>query len=422
MSVLPVLLFAACVLLSAFFASAETAYIGANPYTLAYLEKKGSRRAAVVKKTLSRTDDFLATILIGNTLANTAAASLATYIFASFLPGTRGVVLFAIAASTLLLLFFSEINPKIYAAYNPLKLSLAFAWPVRFFIVVFYPVVKAFTFLSSLIFHKSREGRPPRTRALSEDETRALLTGGIKGMSAFRKKMLDEILDLGSRPVREIMTPRPAIKALEIGAGREQILETILREEFSRFPVYRGRLDLIEGLIHTKDIIPFLVRGEEIELVRFLRKPFYIPESASAEKALLQMKENAVHLAFVVDEFGNVEGILSLEDILEEIVGDIQDEYDVKEEDWCAPLSGGGFMIKGAAAVKDINERLALDIPENADYSTLAGFFLYEFGRLPREKDVLVHGRRRFVVERMNKRHIGQIRVEPLDPAPEARP
>ena len=421
MPLLPVILFAACVLLSAFFASAETAFIGSNPYTLAYLEKKGSRRAAVVKKTLGRIDDFLATILIGNTLASTAAASLATYVFATFHPAGRGIILYATGATTVLLLFFSEINPKIYAAYNPLKLALVFAWPVRFFIIVFYPFVKAFTFLSSLIFRKSGEDRPHMSRSLSEDETRVLLTGGIKGMSAFRKKMIDEILDLGSRPVKEIMTPRPAVKALEIGASREQILETVLGEEFSRFPVYRGRLDLIEGLIHTKDIIPFLVRGEEISLSRFLRKPFFIPESASAEKALVQMKENAVHLAFIVDEFGNMEGILTLEDILEEIVGDIQDEYDVKEEAWFVPLSPGAFLIKGAAAVKDINERLPLRIPDNAGYTTLAGFFLYEFGRLPREKDALVYDGRRFIVERMNKRHISQIHVEPLEAESEAR-
>jgi putative hemolysin len=420
MSLLPVLLFGACVLLSAFFSSAETAFIGTNPYTLAYLEKKGSRRAALVKKMLSRIDGFLATILIGNTLVNTAAASLATYIFVTLLPPGRGVILLATGATTILLLFFSEINPKIYAAYNPLKLALLFAWPVRFFVIVFFPFVRAFTFISSLIFRKSRQERPPMPQTLSEDETKVLLTGGIRGMSAFRKKMIAEILDLGSRPVKEIMTPRPAIKAIEIGASREQILDTILCEEFSRFPVYRGRLDLIEGLIHTKDIIPYLVRGGTIDLALFLRRPFFIPESASVEKALVQMKENAVHLAFVVDEFGNMEGIVSLEDILEEIVGDIQDEYDVKEEDWFTPLPAGAFLIKGAAAVKDINEHLPFRIPENADYTTLAGFYLYEFGRLPREKDFFVHGARRFSVERMNKRHISQIRVETLDPAAQA--
>ena len=421
MLVLPVLLFAACILFSAFFASAETAFIGSNPYTLDYLEKKGSRRAGQVKKTLARIDDFLAAILIGNTLVNVAAASLATYIFISLRFESQHIVLYATAATTILLLFFAEINPKIYAAYHPLKLAFLFARPIRVFVVLLYPFVKAFTFFSSLIFRKSGGEKPRVAGPLSEEETKVLLTAGIKGMSAFRKKMIAEILDLGSRPVKDIMTPRPRIKAIEIGASGDQILETILGEEFSRFPVYRGRLDHIEGLIHTKDIIPFLVGhgGAAIDLTRLLRKPFFIPESASVERALVQMKENAVHLAFVVDEFGNMEGIVSLEDILEEIVGDIQDEYDVKEEDWFVPLPDGGFLIKGAASVKDVNERLPFRVPESPDYTTLAGFFLYAFGRLPREKDTLAYHGRRFTVERMAKRHISQIRVESTPPSAE---
>ena len=145
---------------------------------------------------------------------------------------------------------------------------------------------------------------------------------------------------MASRPIKDIMTPRPRIKAIDINAPQEQVLETILSEEFSRFPVYRGRLDHIEGIIHTKDIIPYLIRREPIELHRFLRKPYYVPESASVESVLVQMQENAVHLAFVVDEFGNMEGLVTLEDIIEEIVGDIQDEYDVKEEDGWTPAAG----------------------------------------------------------------------------------
>jgi len=416
MTLVPVLLFAACVVLSAFFSSSETAFIGSNPYTLEYLEKKGSKRAGAVRRILSRIDDFLATILIGNTLVNTAAASLATYIMTLLLPGNRQVVLLATAATTLLLLFFSEINPKIYAAYNPHKLAFLFVWPLRFFMLLFFPFVKAFTFVSSLIFRGSHKRSPSMGMAISEDETKVLLTKGIKGMSTFRKKMISEILDLAARPVKEIMTPRPQIKALEIGLPQEQILDIILREEFSRFPVYRGRLDHIEGLIHTKDIIPFLIRREPLDLSRFLRQPYFIPESASVENALVQMREHAVHLAFVIDEFGNMEGIVSLEDLIEEIVGDIQDEYDVKEEEGITSLPEGGHQIMGAAAIKDINERLSLAIPESADYSTLAGFLLYEFGRIPHEKDSLEFGGWRFTVDRMNKRHISLVRTEPIGP------
>ena len=407
-----ILLFLLFIILSAFFASSETAFIGSNPYMLEYLEKKGSKRAGAVKKILARVDDFLATILIGNTLVNVASASVATYVFVSFVPNKKTAVLLATAATTLFLLFFSEINPKIYAAYNPLKLSFLFARPIRGFMLLFYPFVKAFTFVSSLIFPSTEKQAPGISRSITVDETKVLLTSGIKGMSAFRKKMIAEILDIASRPVKEIMTPRPQIKAIEIGSSRQQILDTVLSEEFSRFPVYRGRLDHIEGLIHTKDIIPYLIDNKDLDLTKFLRKPFFVPESASVEKVLIQMQENAVHLAFIVDEFGNMEGIVTFEDIIEEIVGDIQDEYDAKEEEWSTPAGENAFFIKGAVSIKDINRKHPLKLPESGEYTTLAGFFLYEFGRIPHEKDVLIYKGHRFIVEKMNKRHISLVRVE----------
>lgn len=407
-----ILLFAVFLILSAFFSSSETAFIGSNTYTLDYLEKKGSKRAGAVKRILARLDDFLATVLIGNTLVNAAAASVATSFFVSFIPDRETAILLATMAATLFILFFSEINPKIYAAYNPLKISFLMAKPVRAFMILFYPFVKAFTFLSSLLFPSTEGGSASMSRSITEDETKVLLSTGIKGMSAFRKKMIAEILDIASRPVKEIMTPRPQIKAIEIGATRQQILDAVLSEEFSRFPVYRGRLDHIEGLIHTKDIIPYLTGGRDLDLSKILRKPFFVPESASVEKVLIQMKENAVHLAFIVDEFGNMEGIVTLEDIIEEVVGEIRDEYDAKEEEWFTPDGENAFLIKGAAGIKDINKRLSLELPESGEYTTLAGFFLYEFGRIPRERDALTFEGRRFAVEKMNKRHISLIRVD----------
>lgn len=409
-----ILVFVLFLILSAFFSSSETAFIGSNPYTLDYLEKKGSKRAGAVKGILSRIDDFLATILIGNTLVNTAAASLATSVLVTFVPDRETAILLATIATTLLLLVFAEINPKIYAAYNPHKISFLFAKPVRAFMILFYPFVKAFTFLSSLLFPSTERGTVSMSRSITEDETKILLSTGVKGISAFRKKMIAEILDIASRPVKEIMTPRPQIKAIEIGATRAQIMDTVLSEEFSRFPVYRGRLDHVEGLIHTKDMIPYLTRDKEFQLSKILRKPYFVPESASVEKVLMQMKENAVHLAFVVDEFGNMEGIVTLEDIIEEVVGEIRDEYDAKEEDFFSPAGENAFLIKGAAGIKDINERLGLGLPESGEYTTLAGFFLFEFGRIPAERDALAFDGRRFAVEKMNKRHISLVRVEPL--------
>jgi putative hemolysin len=412
MPIASILLFLLFVLLAAFFSASETAFISSSPYTLDYLQKKGSKRAGAVKKILARVDDFLATILIGNTLVSVAAASLATSLAAGLVPRPHAAVLLATAATTILLLFFAEINPKIYAAYNPLKLAFLFSRPIRAFMILLFPFIKAFTFLSNLMFPSAaRDGRggPP---AMTEDETKALLATGVTGMSPFRRKMIAEIMDIASRPVKEIMTPRPRIKAIEITASEEQILDTIRCEEFSRFPVFRGRLDAIEGLIHTKDVIPYLTARKPLDLAAILRKPFFLPESASVEKALIQLQEHAVHMAFVVDEFGNMEGLLTLEDIIEEIVGDIRDEYDVTEEEWLTPAGEGTYLIKGASGIKALNERLPLGIPESGDYTTLAGFFLYEFGRIPREKDAVTYKGARYSVEKMTKRHITLVRVE----------
>jgi putative hemolysin len=400
------------VLLSAFFSSSETAFIGSNRTTLESLEAKGSKKAGRVRRILSRIDSLLATILIGNTLVNVAAASLATYIVGTLVADHEKAILLATIGTTLLLLIFGEINPKIYAAHHPLKIAFLFSRPIRGFMIILYPFVKAFTFVSGLLFPESKDRAGASQGSISVDETKILLRRGVTGMSAFGRNMMAEILDIAARPVKEIMTPRPKVKAIEIGMTRDQVLEIVRSEEFSRFPVYRGRLDHIEGIIHTKDLLSAFIERKDLGLSAFLRKPFFIPESAPVEKALLQMQENAVHLAFVVDEFGNMEGIVTLEDIIEEIVGEIRDESDGAAETLVTPAGPDAWLVNGSARIKDLNKTLSLDIPESGDYSTLAGFFLSEFGRIPREGDSLVHGGRRLTVEKMVKRHIGLVRVE----------
>ena len=404
------ILFFLFLLLSAFFSSSETSFITVSPYKLDYLEKKGSKRAKLVKRMLEGVDNLLATILIGNTLVNVAAASVATFIFVSFIPNKNHAVLLATVVTTFLILVLAEITPKTYATYNPVKLSFLFAQPIRYFIVIFYPFVRAFTFISRLIFPSSQKKGKGLARSLNTEEIKVLLTMGTKGMSSLRKKMISGVLDIGSRPIREIMVPRPQVKAIEVTSSIKQILDIILSAGFSRFPVYRGRLDNIEGLIHAKDVIPYLIDNKEFNMYNLLRKPFFVPESASLEKVLLQMQETANHLVFVVDEFGNMEGIVTLEDIIEEIVGEIQDEYD-KAEEWLNQIEENVYVVKGRASVKDINQRLSLELPEKREYTTLAGFFLYEFGKIPHEGEVLIYKGYKFVVEKMSKHHINLLRI-----------
>jgi len=394
--------------LSAFFSSSETAFLSSSPYRLNYLAKKGSRRARLVFDMLQRVDRLLTTILIGNTLVNTAAASVATFIFVSFLPDKNQAVLYATLVTTVLILVFSEITPKTYAAYNPVRLSLLFVRPLRIFVILFYPFIKVFTFLIGLIFPSFRK-RPGLSRSISEEEIKAVLSVGVKGMSSRRKKMISGILDIGSRPVRDIMVPRPQVKAFAIDAPVDYVLRIVHSAEFSRFPVYRETLDNILGLIHTKDIIPYLVDGKKFEMSEILRKPIFVPEAAPVENVLLQMQEAAQHMAFVVDEFGNMEGIVTLEDIIEEIVGEIQDEYDREQEDKILRISDSRFSVQGDTPVKDVNQRLSLPIQETGAYTTIAGFFLKEFGKIPKKGDSLDYKNIKFVVDKMAKRRISRI-------------
>jgi putative hemolysin len=278
--------------------------------------------------------------------------------------------------------------------------------------IVLFPVVKVFAFITGLLMPSSRLRMGPASRHLNEDEIRIALLSGSRGLSALRRKMISGALDIGARPVKEIIVPRPQVRAIDIDASLETVVRTIQSAGFSRYPVVRGRLDNIEGLVRTKDIVTYVFDNKELNIRAILRKPLFVPELASLENVLLQMQAAAVHMAFVVDEFGNMEGIVTVEDIIEEIVGDIQDEREAKPEDIVAPLEDGVYLVKGSAPVKEINARLALEIPEKSDYTTLAGFFLNEFGRIPREHDALEFAGCRLTVEKMIKRHINQIRID----------
>jgi len=393
------------------FSASETAFIATNPYTLAHLEKKGSKRARLIRRMLARIETLLATILIGSTLANVATASLATAIFVSLIADRNQAVLVSTIVTTLLLLFLSEFNPKRIAAAKPLQISFLLVHPIRLFMILFYPLVKVFTFLSDIIIRPVRGESSPDRGMFSEEETKILLASGVKGMSSLRKRMVTEIMDIGSRPVKDIMTPRPKVVALNIEASAAEVLETIRSCAFTRFPVYRGRLDNVEGVLHARDIIPYIIDNKDFKLKDVLRPPYFVPESASLEKVMLGLQEKNLHQAIVIDEFGNTDGIVTLEDIIEEIVGEIEDEYDGERKDWLTRVDERTYLLMGEAPVKDVNRRLSLGLPEKKNYSTLAGFLLDELGRIPREQDSLVYLGHVFTVTKMSKRHISLVRV-----------
>ena len=413
MLLLSIIAFFVCLILSAFFSSSETAFVALDRYHLDYLIKKGNKKAKAIHGLLFPPDKLLATILVGNTFVNAAAASIATFLFVTLLEDDKAV-LYATLTTTFMILLFSEITPKIYAAQHPKKLSFFYIYPLKLFVFVLYPFVKAFTLISNLIlriFGQEKASFPP---PLSEDEIRIILTSRMErsDLPFYQKKMLTSILEMRDSHAKEIMIPRTNVTAIEIKSSFQKIVKTILSSEYSRFPVYQDRLDEIKGIIHAKDVIPYLVKRKKFNIHDILRKPLFVPESARLESILRQMQENKVHLAIVVDEYGSMRGIVTLEDILEEIVGEIRDEYDIKEEELIREIEKKVFLVQGYTPVKEINKRLKINLPEKADYTTIAGFILSRIKKIPKEKEEILYNGIRIYVQKMKGKQIRLVKIK----------
>jgi putative hemolysin len=366
---------------SGFFSGSETALISLDKMRLKYLVQKKRRGAERLEALLDRPDHLLSAILVGNNLVNVAASVFATTLFVE-LYGQRGELM-TILILTPLLLIFSEVAPKTYAAQYAEKVSFLVLRPIILFMWLLTPVVWLVTGTSRLLtrFMHGEEKRP----LISEDEIRSIITVGEQtGVVAKEKRrMLHGVIELSRIRVRDVMIPRTEVVGVDVEATFEDILLTMQQAHHSRFPVFEGSLDNVVGVIHSKDILNFLGRPEEFVLQEIARPPYFVPESKPIEALLQSFRKRRLHLAVVIDEYGGVEGIVTLEDIFEEIFGEIQDEYD-DEEVLVRELEPGRFLIDGSASLRTINRRFGLEFSEE-HANTLAGLLLRTMGNIPEE-------------------------------------
>jgi putative hemolysin len=403
--------------LSAFFSGSETALMSLNRYRLQHLEKT-RRGATTIRTVLTYPEKVLGTILTGNVFVNTAAGALITYgvtlMVAS--PERRAqAISAATVALTALILVFGEMIPKSLAARHPEGWSLAVIRPIVFFIKVLGPGVKLLTWISNGFLRALGERPRPLRDEFSLEEIKAIVHAGSDKPES-RRVMLRNVLELSERRVAEIMVPRTEIAAIEQGAELDEIVSLIRERRFSRMPVYRGSLDTIEGLVYSKDIIAHWGTKLPFQLSQVLRKPFFLPDSAKVEQALEQMQNHRTHMALVVDEHGGVEGMVTLEDLLEEIVGDMSDEPE-EHTPQVKRLPDGQYLIDGAISVKDLNAQLPLQLPELPEYNTFAGFMLTRLGRIPVKGEELAAGGMIFAVERVDKRRVVRVKARPAQSA-----
>ena len=399
-------------LFSAFFSGSETALMSMDRLRVKYLAEKNRPGARKLAELLERPEGVLSAILVGNNVVNIMVSVFATTLFVDFF-GKRGELM-TILILTPLLLIFSEVCPKTYAANSPEKLSFIVLHPIRLVMWLLRPVTWLVSGLSSLLTHfLSREAERP---LISEDEIRSIIKLGEHAgvVAKEQRRMLHGVFDLSEIRVRDVMVPRTEVAGIPVGASFSEVVKLAAQSRHSRFPVYDGDLDRVVGVIHSKEVLSYLDRPEEFSLVALARPPYFVPEAKPIEALMQAFRRKHLHLAVVVDEYGGVEGICTLEDIVEEIVGEIQDEYD-EDEILVTSLSLDRYLIDGSATIRYINRRFGLKLSEE-HANTLAGFLLHSLGSIPEVGDVCDAGSARFTVRLVEDRRIEKIEMHVLEP------
>jgi putative hemolysin len=403
------ILFMSC----AFFSLAETAIFATNRYKLRHLASEGNRRAVQLTQWLDEPEPLLATILLGSNFSSIGAATLSATLVSQWIADKDlleiGLIIEAVFL-TLFILLFCELGPKALAARYSEQIALKVVIPVELCMKVLSPLAKAGIKISDVFFRRVKERAPTASAQGLVDEIRAVIaTGGDKEE---RTKMLARVLDFSERQVKDLTVPRPEVVALDMATPLEDILHTVETTRYTRFPVYRGTLDNVAGILHGKDLMPYIHSPRAFRLSQLLRRPVFIPDTAKMDNAIRMLQNAQTHMGVVVDEHGGVQGIVTVEDLIEQIVGEIQDEHDV-EVDAVVSHADGSSLIDASISVRELNERLSLEIPESSQYITLAGFLLRQSGKLLKEGDDVVWNAHTFRIEQVMGRRIMKVHFVP---------
>ncbi|MFQ5971950.1 MAG: HlyC/CorC family transporter [Alphaproteobacteria bacterium] len=403
-------------MLSGFFSGSETALTAASRPRMHELEKRGNRRAATVNRLRDRQERLIGGILVGNNLVNILASALATSILIGWF-GNAGVA-YATLAMTLLVLVFAEVMPKTYAIRHSDRIALATAPSLRLIIGVLSPITRAIQQIVNFVLKAvGAETGPVRLAKAREEELRgAIDLHAVSDAEAAREGiMMRSILDLAEVEVGEVMTHRKSIQVIDAELPADRIVDQALESPYTRIPLYRDESDNIIGVLHVKDLLRALRahagRVEDLEVPALAALPWFIPESTSLLYQLQAFRRRREHFALVVDEYGALMGVVTLEDILEEIVGEIDDEHDLPVAG-VRPQGDGSYVIDGAVTIRDINRQFNWNIPDE-EAATLAGLVLHEARLIPEVGQSFAWHGFRFDVLRRKGNQITSIRVTP---------
>ncbi len=392
------------IILSGFFSSSETALFSISKTRAIHLSKDGRKTSRLIQKMKADPHTLLSTILIGNNLVNVGAAALATSLAIEAFPNYA--VGIATGGMTFLLLVFGEVFPKSIATRNNLLIARMAIIPIYWISLIFFPVVKFLNFIPWLT------GRIKKPQSVSEEELITFVEvveeeGEIKEEE---KELIHNIFEFDDTNAYEIMTPRADMFVVE--ADEPLDTKRIIDSGFTRIPVIHDSIDEVIGILHIKDLFMNMAMGSPQSNVRsIMRKPYFIPENKKLDSLLQQFKKTKNHMAVIVDEHGGVSGLITLEDALEELVGEIEDETD-KDEKHIVRIKKDTWVVLGKSDVEDVNDVIGMNIPDITAYDTFSGYVLDTIGRIPGEKEELTLGNYTIIVERKDGNRISKYLVK----------
>ena len=398
------------ILLSAFFSSAETALTTVNRIKIRNIAEEGDRRALTVLKIIDDSGKMLSAILIGNNIVNLSASALVTA-FSLRIWGDLSVSI-ATGILTLVVLIFGEISPKTIATIESERIALRYAGIIYFLMTILTPVIFIVNKLSLGLLTLLRVDRSKATKVMTERELRTIVEVGKDDgvIEDTEYEMIDNVFDFGDSKARDIMVPRIDMAFVNVEDSFAQVLKVYEENRYTRYPVYEGTSDHVIGFINIKDLILYENR-DSFSVRDILREPVYTYENKNTAELLIEMRDSADSYAIVLDDYGATAGLVTLEDLLEEIVGEIHDEYDEDEPDPIEKVSDDEYIVTGTARIDDINDELGINL-ESEDYDNIAGYLLECLENLPSEGDEYVNDEGgRFCIISMDKNRIERVSI-----------
>ena len=404
--------------LSSFFSSAETAMTTVNKIRIQSLAEQGNKRAVILEKIISNSPKMLSTVLIGNNIVNMSVSSLMTTLTIKILGNayvgiTTGIL-------TLLILIFGEITPKNLATIHAEKLSLAYSRIIYGLMILLTPVVFIVNKITEGVLVILHVNPDEKANAMTEHELRTLVNVGEKDgvIENEEKQMIYNVFDLGDAIAKDVMVPRVNVTFADIDSSYDELIDLFREDKFTRLPVYQETKDNVVGTINMKDLLLY-DKEKEFHIRDFMREAYFTYEYKNISELLVEMRQASFNIAIVLDEYGETSGLITLEDILEEIVGEIHDEYDENEEDFIKQIGEREYIVEGSTNLDDLNDRLDLDLTSE-EYDSVGGFIIEHLDRLPEIGDgVTTEDGIHLVVEKLDKNRIESVHLYLPEPKPE---